>query len=133
MNVIWIAFIGISVYNYFLFLQFFKDKGWLTFPFEKSPIRTSLVIGCTALIFLIPQSNSLKAFKDIASGKAKNYAAEVDQRIEMYKGDMYEISVSPIQNRCILYFSDIGCDPDVWPNTSISKYYNKRIYLDSAS
>ncbi len=55
----------------------------------------------------------------------------MDDRIELFNNpEIKEVAVPFLTTKSdLLFFADFGTNPDVWPNTSIGEYYNKKIYL----
>ena len=72
-------------------------------------------------------STGTEALAEIASGDAAQYNLEYNARIDKLNNpEQQEIVFEPFNVQPqLIYFSDLGKNPAVWPNTSEEKYYNK--------
>lgn len=138
-NVIWITFTVLSWINYTLLTGLLIQKNVINIealcsPKAKPYMETLLI--CLGILFSTVtinnvKSNPVRTAIELTTGTAASYCAEIDARFEIYHDpEITEAKVSPIVTGSILFFSDIGTDPGVWPNTSISRYYGKPIWLD---
>lgn len=139
-NVIWITFMFLSWFNYVLVLGLLEEIGIinvekiLSYKY-KSAILTCVICFAVGLSCIIgagngKNSNSVRTALELKNGTAKAYCAELDARFEIYHDStVNEAKIKPLTTNSILFFSDIGTDPNVWPNTSISEYYGKPIYI----
>ncbi len=134
-NVIWIAFMFLSWFNLVVVMIYcFQNK---IINDRKLYINTLTILVILFFIFYLPcnsnygilRSNSHIALGELRYGIAKDYAKQIDERIKLYKSDKEEVRVDKIETKSVLFFSDITDDPNVWPNTSLGKYYNKSISL----
>lgn len=138
-NVVWIAFLVCSIFDYALVLGYLYTTKLVDIPrLQKLWTRDKwmqplALLICTAVIFC--GANSLTASIELMNGKAASYASEMDERIARFRGPENTIVVPPIKNQTsILFFSDITSDPEIWPNNSIGEYYGgKSIARASAS
>ncbi len=137
-NVIWITFMIFSWIIYTMLWLFLTVRGYLNLPkFSTSKANYSIAfLSCLCLIalFLLPvngkKSNSFIACRELLNHTASRYAKEMDERIQRYNDETLEVvEVKEIESKSkLLYFSDVGYSSEEWPNTSISKYYKKKIY-----
>lgn len=140
-NVIWISFMIFSWIIYFFIWGYIVKKQYVDVDKILNSkhielFKLLLISGCMFVLLLFSNnnnaSNSLIAIEELCNGVANAYSVEMDKRIEMYTDEkLTEVGVEPIKAKSrILYFSnDVTTDPNIWPNTSISKYYDKIIYL----
>ena len=141
-NVIWITFMLLTGVVYFLFWGFLAANQYVDISGIRngrhSRIVCVLVITFALLAMLVchngkTMSNSLWALQELRSGVAKGFAEETDARNALFNDPaLTEVGVKPIQNRSYLLFrKELPTDPNEWPNDSMGKYYNKKIYLIS--
>ena len=139
-NVVWLTFMVLSWLNYILLLGLLVKKDILNlkklFPNKYSPSFCVLVICLGLCLSTIARndvdvpSNSVRALIELKNGTAKDYCNQVDSRYKIFNNpEIKEASVPPIKSNSMLFFADVGKDPNVWPNTSISMYYGKQIYV----
>lgn len=133
-NVIWITFTVLSWINYTLFLGFLMRKNIIRdkkfSPKSAQIIATSLVCFGILLTTIHENSNPVKTAMELRNGNAKAYCAEMDSRFEIYKDKtLTEAQIKPLKTKSILFLGDIGKNPNIWPNTSLSEYYEKKIYI----
>lgn len=144
-NVIWITFTFLSWANYILLLGLLIQKEIINPNHFISPRKLARYIPtlliCLGLLISVVTidrdnqgapycSNSVRSIVELLTGSAQVYSKEMDERIEMYHNPaITEVRVKPLTTESMLFMSDIGTDPNCWPNTSISKYYGKTIYL----
>lgn len=141
-NVIWLMFLLFGLYHEVMILRWLLTKNLL--PMERirafwgrTRVQTVVFCCCIACLFVASpaqfneKAGAFKALQEFADGTAKGYAAEMDARVARYTdGSLAEVAVEPLENRpYMLYLSDVTMDADVWPNTSISEYFGKPIYL----
>lgn len=151
-NVLWISFIIFSLWNYSLLWIWLIQSGCIQLkPISQNQdlkIRVGILI-CLVMLFALPNiegyntrsgfvipvgySNSIKAITELLDGSARTYAAELDERTILYKDpNVSEVVVDALTVKPeLLYFRDLGTDITQFPNTSISSYYGKKIYLKS--
>lgn len=139
-NVIWVTFMELSAFNYTWIIGWLFEKKIVDFKaIEIITERwTYTVVILLSLIFMVitpfthTKNSTLSiAISELKSGIAQRYSAEMDERIRLYRDDEWkEIGVMPIVHQSrLLYFSDLSSQKGEWPNTSISEYYGKEIYL----
>lgn len=106
-NVIWITFTVLSWINYTLLVGLLIQKNVINSDAlcsQKAKPCVETLLICFGILFSTVTINDVKS-------------NPVRAAIELTTGS-------------ILFFSDIGTDPGVWPNTSISRYYGKPIYIE---
>lgn len=142
-NVIWGMFIFASIFLYFLFWVWLLSNKCLSIDtsgmqdIKKRITVLLLVVVCLCGLTVLPSaggmSSSYTAFVELYLGIPQKYCAMMEERIELYNDpSLTEVAVKPIEKKPSLFFMiDVGTDPEVWPNTSISNYYGKSIYLDT--
>lgn len=137
-NVVWVTFIILSWINYTFILAFIKNKRIVKINLSKKNLEkyyTIAILICLGIIFYIPQnhkfSNSYICLHELENGTAKRFAQQMDNRIWLFnQNDIKEVKLPRLTPGSILYFADLGTDPNAWPNTSIEEYYGKTIYID---
>ena len=143
-NVIWFAFTFLSWIDYFLIVRWVVGNKVISFrvhprgaplrPAKKAitPVLVLLLAAMTVITQECHYSITLTAAIELADGTAARYAEEMDDRIRQYTDEARQtVVVHPLENRSeLLFFADVGSDPAVWPNTSISDYYGKTIYME---
>ena len=139
-NVIWITFMMCSWFNYVLIWSYLIANEYVSVEKLRGIkhlqiIKTVLIVACLLGLFIfqdgVESSNSYKAIVELKDGVAQSYCEEMDARFELYNSDELQVVAVPsLKVRSeLLFFADLGTDPKVWPNTSISEYYRKSIYL----
>lgn len=139
-NVIWIAFMFLSWFNYTLFVILFSQSGAINVErilYNKHFSFVSTCVVCVSLFFAFASSgsygysNSYKAILELKNGTAQAYCREMDERFVKFNDvRLTEVQVHPLEVKSeLLFFGELSEDPEVWPGTSISKYYGKPIYL----
>ncbi len=139
-NVIWITFTFLCWLNYALLIGVLIQKNVLSLEgvcLRKANVLpyavTALVcVGllCSTVTLGSTQSNTLLTATELMDGTAKAYCQEMDARFALYHDEtLSEVGVKPVETESILFLGDFGYDPNVWPNTSIGRYYGKPIYL----
>ena len=139
-NVIWITFMMSSWFNYVLIWGYLIANEYVSVERLQAIkhlqiIKTVLIVACLLGLFIfqdgVESSNSYEAIVELKDGVAQSYCEEMDARFELYNDE--ELSVVAVPSLKVkselLFFADLGTDPKVWPNTSISEYYRKDIYL----
>lgn len=137
-NVVWVTFIILSWINYTFILAFIKNKRIVKINLPKKNLEkyyTIAILICLGIIFYIPQnhkfSNSYICLHELENGTAKRFAQQMDNRIWLFnQNDIKEVQLPRLTPGSVLYFADLGTDPNAWPNTSIEEYYGKTIYID---
>ncbi len=147
-NVVWVTYIVLVVgcYTYLLGWVRYRLSPSVTLPVKLAyhkALSICAVCVCLGVILVsgnaYPQletytmtpSTSLVACFDLLAGRAQGYAAQTDARIALYTDpDVDEVLVEPLEYYpSLLFFSDLGETPDVWPSIAISAYYDKPISL----
>lgn len=142
-NVIWVAFTAHSVFMHCVIIGWFYSCDWISikkvlnqksFELKRWSLIGISIILMTFICISGKRSNSLSAYLEIHTGVAQAYAAQMDERIALYNDtSLEEVILCPIKNKnSLLFFADAGDDPNIWPSTSISRYYGKRIWVDSS-
>lgn len=130
-NVIWITFMFFSWIIYFYIWGYLVKNNIINInKLPNSDNKYIMIVICIFILFIM-NSNSLKAITELCDNTAYNYSIEIDERTKTYNdSSLNEVGVYPLKTISeLLFFSDIGPNPNIWPNTSISEYYNKTIYL----
>ncbi len=139
-NVVWITFMFLSWFDYTLFVILFSQSGAINTENILYGKHSSLVATCVVCVSLFlafasigtyGYSNSYKAALELEKGTARAYCREMDERFARFNDEsLTEVQVRPLGVKSeLLFFAEIGEDPEVWPGTSISEYYGKPIYL----
>lgn len=87
-----------------------------------------LFLGFGSVITIIPEPyyyTTTSAITDLANGKAKGFAQEMEDRIEIYKSNQGgSVVVDELANQPeLLFFSDVKTDSQDWENLGIARYY----------
>ena len=71
--------------------------------------------------------SSISAYRSIRSGKAKTYAAEMDQRLNLYHDPaIRDVVVEPISIiPGVLKPDSVQADSNNWQNEAIADFYDK--------
>ena len=137
-NVIWLTFMILSWINYVLFLGILIKKEILNHKKilkRKYSLAICTLVICSGLLLstfskINESSNSVRALRELTNGTAKSYCEQLDARYLIFNDpNIEEAPVEELNTDSILFFDDFGTNPDVWPNTSISSYYGKKIYI----
>ncbi len=96
------------------------------------PYLTSMTAAISAVFILFTLSDPMtftvsNAFEDLYSGKAKHYASQFYDRMEiLYDPEESNVVFDHYADQpSILFFSDITKDPNDWTNQAMANYYGK--------
>ena len=69
---------------------------------------------------------SVEAFRDIRNGKAKVYAGQMEERLQILHSEEKDVVLPRIENAPdLLFFTDIMSDETDWTNESMARFYDK--------
>lgn len=89
----------------------------------------SLGLVCVLLATLASTPNNIKtAWRDLLSGDAARYSAELTKRHELLRSTLeQDVLVPPLKSRPkTLFFNDLTPDPTNWRNTGCARFFHKR-------
>lgn len=136
LNVIWITFMFFSWTEYYLIIRWIVKRGIIkklpSFPGAKVIRPVLYLVLCLGMVVLMQNDRnctSMRALLEMENGIPQKYCREMDKRIALYNDESLDyVAVPGIRAyNTMLFFSDLGPDPEEWPNTSIGQYYHKTI------
>lgn len=85
-------------------------------------------LGFGSMLTIIPEPyyyTTTSAITDLVNGKARGFAQEMEDRIEVYKASQGgQVVVEELYNQPeLLFFSDVKTDSEDWENQGVAKYY----------
>lgn len=136
-NIIWIAFIVLSIVNEFVIILWLNDKHKRIILEKMSDVAKSGIVLAGILLLCVlggakEKSTAIMALDEVVvSGVATDYAGKFDDRIITMKsqGDHEIVKVDGLPQSDLLFFSDITAFPYDWVNEYWKKYYGRMLVV----
>lgn len=141
-NVVWVSFIFLFLLNITYIIAFLFKK----FPTIKKYVHlvdnfSILIILCSLILLMFlplnntqngkANSSTVSALSELSSGEAEKFLEQNNKRFQLCNDkNLSELQLEPITRETILFFSDLGDNPNSWPNTSMGEYYNKKLIIN---
>lgn len=135
-NIIFFIFVVTLVFNEFYYIGYLFRRTFVngenTFInfIQSLQIRKTTYVLLTVVTFVLASvclknSAYYKSFNSILSGEAKAYEAEWNERMKYFSASKgKDATPDPFKNKPeVLFLTDMGNDPDVFPNKFIAEYY----------
>jgi hypothetical protein len=129
-----------TIYFFYLFMVFYTVVSFLKFQLQKKPTVFNNISGLRIwfgiLIFINFLSNEsiVTAYRDLFSGKAYKYDAEMKNRFKMINACKEKVCiVPPLLNKPKTIFNEVDfsltTDKNNWKNIEVSRYFRKEVII----